>query len=396
VHEAVIHELVRGLQYDRVLPARKSTDIPAGARATDRLAVITPYRDQVRALRTSLKLRFAEDFDGLVDTVHRFQGSQRPLVVIDTVAGAGRAVGRFYEGTGPSSATTRLLNVALSRAQDHLVVIADVGFLSERLPQGSDARVMLHELLRHAHRLDVDDLVPVRSAADLGGLSAEELARPAFFPADEVPRAIEWDIARAARSIDIYCPFLNPGPVRRWLKHLAPRASAGVRVTVHTRPHEPGTPAAGLVGELAAVGCGTQPRDRMHEKVVIFDDTVLWHGSLNLLASPGPTDLMMRFADTELCERVRRIMTTARMDRPAWTPRQSPAPVERPQASGPGRVAPGDVVDGRLYLDVPYAQKDEAKRVAGARWDRERRLWHVDSKVARSTVAAWLPGGGAG
>lgn len=47
VHEAVVHELIRGLQHDRVLPTRKATE-PS---ATDRMAVITPYRDQATALR---------------------------------------------------------------------------------------------------------------------------------------------------------------------------------------------------------------------------------------------------------------------------------------------------------------------------------------------------------
>src|SRR5664279_1695575 len=126
VHEAVVHELIRGLQHDRVLPTRKATE-PS---ATDRMAVITPYRDQATALQKSVRYRFGTDFDGFADTVHRFQGSQRPIVVVDTVAGAGDKPGCFHEGTGLSSQTCRLLNVTLSRAQDHLVVVADVDFLS--------------------------------------------------------------------------------------------------------------------------------------------------------------------------------------------------------------------------------------------------------------------------
>ncbi|XVV04914.1 DEAD/DEAH box helicase [Actinosynnema sp. CA-248983] len=131
VHEAVIHELVRGLQHDTALPARKWTD----RSPTDTMAVIVPYRDQAKVLSKSLHHRFGEGYEGMVDTVHRFQGSQRPLIVIDTVAGAGSKLGYFYEGTGLSSTTCRLLNVALSRAQDHLVVVADVEFLTRRAPR---------------------------------------------------------------------------------------------------------------------------------------------------------------------------------------------------------------------------------------------------------------------
>jgi hypothetical protein len=384
VHEAVIHELIRGLQYDTVLPARRQTDLPEGERATDRLAVISPYRNQKKALNESLAHRFGEEYEGLVDTVHRFQGSQRPLVIVDTVTGAGSKLGHFYEETGLASRTCRLLNVALSRAQDHLVVVANVEFMRRALRRGSEVGRMLRHLEGCAQRIPVEDLVPVRSAADLGALDEEELARPAFFPADEIPRAVEWDIARARSSIDIYCAFLSPYAVRRWLRRLALRVADGVRVTVHTRLHEPSTREAELVRELEGAGCRVTARERMHEKVMILDDTVLWHGSLNLLAHHGSTDLMMRITDPGSCRRVRYIVERARMDRPAHRPPKA--------ASGTDGVGPGSAVGGRLYLNVPYEEKDEAKRLVQARWDKERRLWHVDANIPRERVRRWLPG----
>ncbi|MCG5216116.1 AAA domain-containing protein [Streptosporangium soli] len=387
VHEAVIHELIRGLQYDEVLPSRKATGL---VRPTDQLAVITPYRDQVKSLRDSLTYRFGEGYEGLVDTVHRFQGSQRPLVVIDTVAGAGDTLGYFYEGIGLSSSTCRLLNVALSRAQDHLVVVADTEFLHRKLHPNSEAARMLAHLERHARMLSVDDLVPFRSAADLAGLGEDELSRPAFFPADEVPRAIEWDLARARRSIEIYCAFLDPNPVRKWLRHLAPRISDGVQVTIHTRDQTDDPRKHDLVGELKSAGCQISVRERMHEKVLMVDDTVLWHGSLNLLANVGPTDLMMRITDPSSCLRVRHIVDRARRERPARVWKQTPP------ASPVDAVSPGTVLDGRLYLAVPFNEKDEAKRViraAGKRasWDGNRQLWHVDADISPEVIQRWLP-----
>lgn len=388
VHEAVIHELVRGLQYDTVLPTRKA-DVPEGERATDRLAVITPYRAQVQALKASLRHRFGESYEGLADTVHRFQGSQRPVVVIDTGAGAGAKLGRFYEGTGLSSTTCRLLNVALSRAQDHLIVVADVEFLRAHLAPDSEATSMLEHLVVHAHRLPVDDLVPIRAASDLSGLSAEELARPAFFPADEVTRAVAWDIEHAARSVEIYCPFLDPTPVRQWLRRLEPRIAAGIRVTVHTRPPDDHPTAADLVDDLRQAGCEVSLRERMHEKVMIVDESVLWHGSLNLLARVGPTDLMMRITDASACARVRRIMEQARRDQPLA--HRGPRPADGRGTRSGQDIGPGDVVGGRLYLDVPYEEKDEAKRTVKAQWDKARKLWHVDAATPRPKVTRWLP-----
>jgi phosphatidylserine/phosphatidylglycerophosphate/cardiolipin synthase-like enzyme len=201
-----------------------------------------------------------------------------------------------------------------------------------------------------------------------------------------VPRAVSWDIARARESVEVYCAFLNPQPVRRWLREFAAPLAAGVRVTVYTRPHEPGTAPAALVHELISAGCSVETRERMHEKVMIVDDTILWHGSLTLLANMGPTDLMMRFTDPTACARVQRIMSAARMERPVPTWNGAAVPV--PGSLG---VQPGDVVDGRLYLNVSFAEKDTAKRLVAARWDNKRKLWHVAAETPREQVARWLP-----
>ncbi|MBB6120544.1 AAA domain-containing protein [Nocardiopsis algeriensis] len=394
VHEAVIHELVRGLQYDGVLPGRRHDD---SVTPDQRMAVISPYRDQVTHLRSSLKYRFGTAFEGLADTVHRFQGSQRPLVVVDTVAGAGKKPGRFYDGTGMSSTTTRLLNVALSRAQDHLVVVADVGYLREHLRAGSETVAMLDVLERTAQRIPAQELVPVRSAGDLTGLSEEELRRPAFFPADEVHRALEWDLERATESVEIYCAFLNRTPVQRWLKHLSECVARGVKVTVFTRPatdyqDQQVDRHRALVSLLEERGCEVRPRERMHEKVVILDSRVLWHGSLNLLSSSGPTDLMMRLTDPDSCERVRRIVDRARRDQPLQHVRQARAVQNSADraSTATGSPAVGEVVNGRLYLKVPFGEKDVAKKEVKARWDGKARLWWVQPDTPREKLTRWL------
>lgn len=403
VHTAVVHELVRGLQYDGVLPGRKWQNVPPGERATDRLAVVTPYNDQVKALGRTLAERFGAEHEGLVATVHRFQGSQRPVVVLDTVAGSGDLLGRFYGETGLDSQTCRLLNVALSRAQDHLVVIADVEFLRQKLPARSEALVMLDHVEAHAQTLSVDQLIPIRSAADLAKLPQEELTRPAFFPADQVDRAVRWDIERAVTRIDIYTFLLSPTRVRQWAKLFAARVAAGVEIVIHTRAPLEQRDQSGaerhqsLVDQLKSRGCTVTYRERMHEKVFIVDDTVLWHGSLNLLAAVGPTDLMMRLEDPDACAQARKVMDQARMERPVYQPQSQSRTAARAGRSGvrnPGKeegAEVGAVVWGRLYLNIPFRHKDEAKQQLNARWDGDNELWYVDAgSVSRDKVERWL------
>lgn len=44
----------------------------------------------------------------------------------------------------------------------------------------------------------------------------------------------------------------------------------------------------------------------------------------------------------------------------------------------------------RLNLKVPFAEKDEAKKL-GARWDAALKVWHVEQNPDMSAFAKWSP-----
>ncbi len=46
--------------------------------------------------------------------------------------------------------------------------------------------------------------------------------------------------------------------------------------------------------------------------------------------------------------------------------------------------------DERIYLTVPFAEKDEAKAL-GARWDKERKAWWITAKTKPEIFAKWSP-----
>jgi hypothetical protein len=368
VHAALVRELVRFLQHDGVLPARRAENAAPGKT----LAVIAPYREQVRLLDGQLRERFGKFYEGLVDTVHRFQGSQRPVVVVDTVTGASSQLGFFFEGNGLQSDTCRLLNVALSRARDHLVVVANLRHLRTKLSPTSEVRVMLDLLERKAQRINIGELVPIRKAEELKSLSEDDLARPAFFPADETDRAIEWDIARARTRIEIYCPFMSKSRVARFRAALRNQVNRGIHVAVFTRGVDecPGNDEP--IAELKATGCAVELRDQMHEKVVVIDD-VLWHGSLNLFSQTRATELMMRIESAAACDNARRVVERAKPTRPRYG--------NIPQSPG-SRL---------IYLNVPFGEKDEAKAL-GARYNGARKKWYIDiQQVAPEAFVRWLP-----
>jgi hypothetical protein len=44
----------------------------------------------------------------------------------------------------------------------------------------------------------------------------------------------------------------------------------------------------------------------------------------------------------------------------------------------------------RVNLKVPFAEKDEAKKL-GARWDAARKIWYLDNQADMTPFARWSP-----
>jgi very-short-patch-repair endonuclease len=92
------------------------------------IAIISPYRAQVRLLRQCIrgerkaKTTPYDKVELEAGTVHQFQGSDADVVIFDVVDGRGRnEVGKLLR----DDAGIRLVNVAITRAKGKLIVIAD-------------------------------------------------------------------------------------------------------------------------------------------------------------------------------------------------------------------------------------------------------------------------------
>ena len=95
------------------------------------VGVVTPFRSQVehiqRIIEQNEDLRVAlSRNDFLVDTVHKFQGDERDVIVFSPVISNGTADGAltFLRNTG------NLFNVAITRARAVLVVVGDMSYCS--------------------------------------------------------------------------------------------------------------------------------------------------------------------------------------------------------------------------------------------------------------------------
>ena len=106
------------------------------------VAVITPYIEQSRLIREHLKGH--GDLARRVEcrTVHRFQGGERDMVILDTVDTEPMAPGVLLAGSQPGSSSANLINVSISRARGKLITVADWGYYRRRAPGQTIVRAL--------------------------------------------------------------------------------------------------------------------------------------------------------------------------------------------------------------------------------------------------------------
>ncbi len=120
------------------------------------VAVITPYKAQVRELDTRLKRKWKALKEVRAGTVHAFQGRQADVVIYSLVR-TGPAEWRFL-------ADPRLFNVAMSRAKSLLVLVGDL----DGAP-GTPLMQSLIELLPAENLMQIENFVSSMPTQGTGG-----------------------------------------------------------------------------------------------------------------------------------------------------------------------------------------------------------------------------------
>ncbi len=283
----------------------------------DDFAVCTPYAAQAKLIR---KLLDTESLGDLVQvgTVHSFQGDERNAVVLELPEGYGgaRMVGQFLQGVPPGHVGARLMNVAVSRAKNHFIAVANLTYLDKLLPSSALLRGILYEMQQKGRVIRGSELLALRPIeSDLRGLIGHvELDLDAktlgLFDGPSFDAAIDVDIARAKDSIVLFSGFVTPARVGKLGDLLRLKISEGVKVRCVTRPpHLNGTLDATLGREaldlLERIGCVVDGRARIHQKIILIDKEIVWHGSLNVLSHNLRTDeSMTRVVNTGFAQAV--------------------------------------------------------------------------------------------
>lgn len=300
MHALLVRNLVTSLNKDHFI------DGPGA------VGVCTPYAAQAKLLQ---RLLVDNNLGDVVDagTVHRYQGDEKRVMILDIPEGIGgsHGIGLFIQGVPQNHIGARLLNVAVSRAQEHLVVFANLTYLDERLPSTALLRHILYEMQTRGRVVDANEILELRpidgDLKDLLGTAELDLDAEKFglFHAKSFSEACLADMSHAKKSIVIFSGFVTPDRVAAYGDLLRVKIAEGVAVRCVTRPPQfngsmPRELSKYALDALEGLGVVVDCRRAIHEKVVLVDNQIVWSGSLNALSHTSRTDEFMTRATSPL------------------------------------------------------------------------------------------------
>lgn len=273
------------------------------------IGIMSPYSSQARLLQVLAKEHHLSDHVKIA-TVHRFQGNEKDVIIVDLVDGP-----PFKPGTLLTKTQAKcLLNVAFTRAKGKLILVGNCDYF-RRHSVGRALEVVLRYFGRNARIMDSKTVISgyedqevldlnhkLRRGVDMGNPEGMSLYHEGtFYP------AFEEDLVSAQKWVIIFSPFIQPSRTAQLIPVIRHMLEKGVEVHIFTRPargvdhrdvdHEGGE---ALVSHLESVGVKVNVRKGLHEKLAFIDDRITWMGSLNILSHSHTTEQMIRLDNPRL------------------------------------------------------------------------------------------------
>ncbi len=275
-----------------------------------RVGIITPYRAQARLVN-----KIAKDWDLLksnrlrISTVHKFQGGEEEIIIFDSVEGAGNKVAPMLDDSKAGSDAKLVLNVAFTRSQKQLYMVAHTKHLLNDLNPGSALARIIHHFQQKAEVLRGEDFVDNYYAADYEKWAGSLFPTPSvtqepisgkLFTERNFWDQFFQDIKTVNRRLIILSPFVSIRRSGMFMDYFQAMRGRSTEIRIYTRPLNQ------QVGELASqgevviakfreMGVSVIQRSNMHQKVAIIDNSVAWEGSLNILSHRDTGEQMRRF-----------------------------------------------------------------------------------------------------
>lgn len=275
-----------------VIHAQVVASLLPGVPESASVGVVAPFAPQAALLRAIVG---QDDADRSAATVHRFQGGERDVLFWDMTEGraGARKITGWFEAVNEREEGSRLINVALSRARDQLIVVADLDRARSACAHGTMVRKVVDRMERDGRKYDARDLLTA-------GSGVTELVRGA------VPHDPLVDLLDNATS---WVSIWSSSPPSKIHPRLIGAVSAARErgVQVYVRTGVPGSQAQhAAVAALQAFGCSVLHVRPCWENVAVSEKAVL--SSPGGLLDLGPEQLTLTTRDGAFASAVARML----------------------------------------------------------------------------------------
>ncbi|HUU18197.1 MAG TPA: AAA domain-containing protein [Sedimentisphaerales bacterium] len=281
-----------------------------------RVGIISPYSAQARLVEKLVNDHIDDRDHIAVSTVHRFQGNEKDVIIIDITDSLGTRPSKFVRAIDRKEDGARLLNVALSRAKSHIILVANFDYLRQKISSESVIRRVANLFLERGVEINIATVLPLGPGDWINGLRNLESAtfdfddsKSGIFNEGTFFAAFKEDLLMAENSVVIFSPFLTQNGTGRLMTVISHKISQGIQVRLVTRPpgDQGGILEEGLediVHDMTDTGVAVDFRTRMHEKFAIVDKKILWYGSLNIFSHRDTSESMFRIVSPSICEQM--------------------------------------------------------------------------------------------
>jgi ssDNA-binding Zn-finger/Zn-ribbon topoisomerase 1 len=258
-------------------------------------------------------------------TVHRYQGNEKYVMIMDIPDSHGeQRAGIFLDADHVEDSGAMLFNVAVSRAKGHLIVVANLAYLDQKLPSLAILRGILSEMQDRGRVVDVRDVLAMYPIAeDLRRLGrpfnlSPDAEKTGLFNQHDFEQVCMADLDLAQKGIAIFSGFVTEQRVAAYEVLFRRKKAEGIAIRCVTRPPKnngsiPVEQGKAALDGLEHMGCVVDTRGEIHEKVVVIDDKIVWFGSLNPLSHTARTDeVMARIEGRDLALQISAFMSLDR------------------------------------------------------------------------------------
>jgi hypothetical protein len=270
------------------------------------IGIITPYRSQARLI-----LKIAEDKGILkntkirINTVHSFQGGEETAIIFDSVEGEGAKKWSMINEHNNTESAKLLLNVALTRAETKLFVVANCNYIKNTFESNTLFMDVLRHIIEKGKETSSTEIISdLRDenfkywAAKLNSLEDRPENISSNYDDIDFWVAFHNDLAKANSELIIFSPYLTSDRLGKLHLKFSQLLLKGIRISIITLSPNDRLQLKNttqIVSKLKEMNITVKFRDGMHEKIAIIDRKIEWSGSLNILSHNSRKEFMKRF-----------------------------------------------------------------------------------------------------